>query len=251
MKRLAVLLLSCVLLCSCATKPNGDLADTVCRPDFHGGSGSDPLADLAAILIVDLTWFAGCEAVVGIANGIHHFRLAYSHDGVYYSPDGAFSIGVPMAASDEYLAQQQTSASKDTVVFVPRRPGEPVYGVTVLTHLEGSQAELSLADFSSRADADLSGIGVPVTQIHAEDTQLGGNPARLVVYRSTTPVDRGAQSNFYLTYFVKTGHSAAILSITWPYECPRCTAGPDATLRDMDGVLDSFLGSFELANQSR
>lgn len=207
--------------------------------------------DLAAILLVDLTWFAGCEAVVGISNGIHHFHLAHSHDGVYYSPDGAFSIGVPLAVSNEYQAQQQTSDGKDTVVFVPRTPGEPVYGVTVLTKLEGAEADLSLADFSSHAGADLSGIGVPVTQIHAEDTQLGAHPARLVVYRSTAPVDGGGQPDFYLTYFIKTGHSAAILSITWPYECPRCTTGSDTTIRGMDSVLDSFLDSFELASKDR
>lgn len=252
MKRLVSSLLMCALLAACATKPNGDLSDQQCIPPSPGsmGGGNDPLLDLAAILVIDVTWFAGCEAVVGISNGIHHFHLAHSQDGVYYSPDGAFSVGVPLAASDEYQAQQQASAGKDTVVFVPRQPGEPVYGVTVLTKLEGSQAELSLDDFASQAGTNLLGVGVPVTPIHAEDTQLGANPARLVVYRANAPTDGAGQPDFYLMYFVKTGHTAAILSITWPYECPRCASGSDTALRGMDDALGSFLGSFELASQA-
>lgn len=205
--------------------------------------------DIAAVLLVDLIWFGGCEAVVGISNGIHHFQLAHSHDGIYTSPDGAFSVGVPLAISNEYQAQQQTAPGKDTVVFVPRSPGEPVYGITVLTHLDGPQADLSLADFSSQSSAGLLGAGVAVEQIHAEDVQLGANSARLVVYRSSA--DAITQRNYYLMYFVKTARTAAILSITWPYECPRCTTGSDAAIRGMDPTLDDFVNSFELSSQAR
>lgn len=252
MKRLVTCLSLLFLLCGCATRPDGDLDDSECMPSGNGGgvSGGNPLVDLAAILIVDITWFAGCEAVVGISNGIHHFHLAQSHEGTYYSPDGAFSVGVPLGISNEYQAQQQAGDGRDTVVFVPRTPGEPVYGVTVLTKLEGPQADLSLADFSSQASADLLGIGVPVTQIHAEDVQLGANPARLVVYRAQA-ANGSAQPDHYLMYFVKTAHTAAVLSVTWPYECPRCATGPDAKLRDMDPALQSFLESFELSSKTR
>ena len=249
MKRLTAWVIIGVLLAGCATKPNGDLDDRDCVPSSSGEvSTGNPLADLAATLIVDLTWFAGCEAVVGISNGIHHFQRARSHNGVYYSPDGAFSVGLPLAVSDEYQAQQQTGDGKDTVVFVPRKSGEPVYGVTVLTHLAGPQSELSLADFSNQASANLPGVGVPVAQIYTEDVQLGANPARLVVYRSQ---GSAAEQDYYLMYFVKTAHTAAILSVTWPYECPRCASGSDAAIRDMDPTLDSFVSSFELSSQSR
>ncbi len=132
-------------------------------------------------------------------------------------------------------------------MFVPRTPDEPVYGITVLTQLDAGQAALSLDDFANQAGADLLGIGVPVTQVHAEDTQLGANPARLVVYRSNSADTTGGQPDFYLLYFVKTAHTAAILSITWPYECPRCATGSDTALRDMDPAVGSFLESFELA----
>ncbi|HEY3644549.1 MAG TPA: hypothetical protein VGM16_04355 [Gammaproteobacteria bacterium] len=250
MKRAVVGLLVCALLAGCATKPNGDLDDSECVPDPpHGVTGGNPLVDIAAILIIDLTWFAGCEAVVGISNGIRHFHPAQARDGVYYSPDGAFSVGVPMAVSDEYQAQQQRSGSKDTVVFVPRTPGEPAYGVTVLTKLDATQAALSLPDFASQASADLLGTGV--TQVQAQDVQLGANAARLVVYRAPVPVAGTAPPHYYLMYFVKTAHTAAVLSVTWPYECPRCAAGSDISLRNMDPVLDAFLDSFELSSTTR
>ena len=251
MKRLVAWLLVCVTLAGCATEPNGDLDPRSCNPGNPGEiGGSDPLAALAAVLIVDLVFFGGCEAVVGITNGIHHFQRAHSHDGVYYSPDGAFSIGVPLATSNEYEARQQTEDGKDTVVFVPRTHGEPVYGVTVLTHLAGPQAALSLADFSNQASVNLPGIGVPVTQVHAEDVQLGANPARLVVYRAQAAAAGDAEPEYYLMYFVKTTHSAAVLSVTWPYECPRCVSGSDAAIRSMDPTLESFVDSFELASDT-
>jgi hypothetical protein len=243
-----------LLLAGCATKPNGDLDDRDCAPNGSGGfsTGSgDPLVDLAATLLVDITWFAGCEAVVGIANGIHHFHVGHAHDGVYYSPDGAFSVAAPMPQTDEYTVQQQSADGKDTVLFVPRDTDQPVYGVTVLTRLDGPQASLSLADFSEQASANLPGIGTAVTLIHAEDVQLGANPARLMVYRADAPAAGSAQADHYLMYFVKTAHTAAILSVTWPYQCPRCATGPASSLRDMDPALDSFVGSFELSSQVR
>jgi hypothetical protein len=252
-KRLIASVLLCTLLTACASKPNGDLDGSDCAPSGDVGEffkgGGNPLVDLAALLVVDVTWFAGCEAVVVIANGIHHFQLAYSHNGIYTSPDDSFSVGVPLASSDEYQAQQQIADGKDTVVFVPRTPGEPVYGVTVLTHLDDAQAGSSLTEFSNQASAGLSGIGVPVEQIRAEDVQLGANPARLVVYRSKAAGT--SAPDYYLMYFVKTAHSAAILSITWPYDCPYCTTGSEAAIRSMDPALGSFLDSFELASQTR
>ena len=251
-KRLIASLLVCMTLAGCATQPNGDLDPRSCNPGGPGEiGGSDPLAALAAVLVVDLVFFAGCEAVVGITNGIHHFHPAQSRDGVYYSPDGVFSVGVPQTMSDEYQVQQSDGAGKDTVVFVPRTSGQPIYGVTVLTHLEGAQAALSLADFASQASANLPGVGMPVAQIHTEDVQLGANPARLVVYRSQAPVGGAPQQDYYFMYFVKTAHTAAILSVTWPYECPRCADASDAAIRDMDPALGSFVSSFELSSQTR
>lgn len=249
MRRVVASLLICALLAGCATKPDGDLDDQQCIPPSPGnigGGGDDALAVLAAVLVIDLAWFAGCETVVGISNGIHHFHKAHARDGVYYSPDGAFSVAVPQAGEVQYQVQQEALAGKDTAVFVPPAPGEPVYGVTVLTRLDAAQAGLSAADFASHAGADLLGIGVPVTPIHAEDTQVGGNPAHLVVYRAAKG---SGQPDFYLMYFIKTTSSAAIVSITWPYDCPRCGIGSDTALRDMDPGLKGFLESFELANK--
>jgi hypothetical protein len=205
MRRIVAALLICSLLTACATKPNGDLDDQQCVPPTPGnvgGSGQDALVALAALLVIDLTWFAGCEAVVGISNGIHHFHKGHAHDGVYYSPDGAFSVAVPQAGEDQYQVQQQALAGRDTVVLVPPAPGSPVFGITVLTKLDASQAQLPLPDFASQASADLLGIGVPVTPIHAEDTQLGGNPARLLVYRADMPAGGSGQPDFYLMYFL-------------------------------------------------
>lgn len=158
---------------------------------------------------------------------------------------------MPLGISNEYQPQQQAEAGKDTVVFIPHTQGEPIYAVTVLTHLEGQQAQLSLADFADQASASLPGVGVPVAQIHAEDVQLGANPARLVVYRSQAYAAGAPGQDYYLMYFVKTARTAAIVSVTWPYECPRCATGPDVAIRDMDPTLDSFTSSFELSSQSR
>lgn len=244
MKRLFVTVLVCGMLTACATKPNGDLDGRSCIPS-GGSAGGD-----AGILLVYLIWIAGCETTVVIANGLEHFQLAHSHHGIYTPPDGSFSVGVPLPNSDEYQAQQQITDGKDTVVFVPRTPGEPVYGVTVLTHLDDAQADSSLTEFSNQANAGLGDIGVPLEQIHAEDVQLGANPARLVVYRSSAPAAGATQQDYYLMYFIKTPHTAAILSVTWPYDCPHCATGPDTAIREMDMTWDDFVNSFELSSQT-
>lgn len=252
MKRFIACVLICALLAACSTYPNGDLDGRDCAPSSNSGSvnSGNPLADLAAILIVDLVWFGGCEAVVGIVNGVRHFHPAQPRGGVYYSPDGVFSVGVPLGLSDEYQAQQRTAVGRDMVVFVSRTPGMPVYGVTVLTKLEESQADLSLQELSQRTSAGLLGAGVVVTPIYTEDVQLSANPARLAVYRAQAPADGSAEPDYYLMYFVKTQLTAAILSIRWPYECPRCATGPNSALRDMDPTLHAFLDSFELASKT-
>ena len=249
-KRSVVGLLCVAILAGCATKPNGDLDDRSCVPDTPNASafnGDDALVALAAALVIDLTWFAGCEAVVGVTNGIHHFHRAHARDGVYYSPDGAFSVSVPQPGTDEYQVQQQSGDGKDTVLFVPRDAGQPAYGVTVLPDLQDTQASMSLADFSQQSGGGLPDIGGALTQVYAEDIQLGANPARLVVYRSDA--GSSASERYYLLYFVKTPHAAAILSITWPDKCPYCATGPESSLREMDPALENFVTSFELSSK--
>jgi hypothetical protein len=246
-------LITCTLLVGCATNPDGSYDDRDCRPantEVTTGSGN-PFTDLAAALLVDITWFAGCEAVVGVANGIHSFHRASTHAGVYYSPDGLFSVAVPsVPGADAYEVQQQIQPDKDTVVFVPPTPELGAYGITVLPQLQDADAALSLDAFAEQASAKLPGLGdqagSTLTQIHAEDVQLGANPARFLVYRSAAGPD-----TYYLLYFIKTTHAAAILSVSWPRRCPRCAGASEAALREMDPDLQAFVTSFELANKGR
>jgi|GEM_PF-7080103 len=225
-----------------ATPPNGT------------ASGSDPLTDIAVTLVVDVAWIAGCEAVVGIANSIHHFHRASTHAGYYYAPDGSFSVAIPgWPDSDGYEAQQQTGQDKTTVLFVPRTKGDLVFGATVVPRLTPEQADLSLDEFAKLA-GDLmphlaaAGQTPPLTQVHAEDIALGANPARLVVFRANSTDAGTGEPRYYLMYFVKTPRSAAVLSVAWPFECEKCAVGPDSALRAMDSRINPFLDSFELRN---
>ena len=241
-----------VLLAGCASNPDGSYDDRDCRPDSIGmtaGSSGNPLADLAVALVLDITWFAGCEAAVGVANGIHNFHRALTHDGIYYSPDGLFSVAVPGGpGADEYQVQQQSRPDKDTVLFIPRHAEEPAYGITALPRLQDADAALSLDAFAEEASAKLPGIGDDaggnLIQVHAEDVQLGAYPARFIEYRSAAGPD-----TFYLLYFLKTSHAAVILTITWQQRCPLCSAASEAQLRGMDPGLDAFVSSFEFANK--
>jgi hypothetical protein len=252
-RRVAVTTLAIALLAGCATNPDGSYDDRNCLPqktELTPGN-NNPLVDLAAVLLVDITWFAGCEAIVGVANGIHNFHRASTHEGVYYSPDGLFSVAVPgEPGADAYQVQQQIEHDKDTVVFVPPTPDSPAYGITALPHLQDADAALSLDAFAEQASAKLPGVGDQVgstlKQIHAEDVQVGANPARFLVYRSAS----GPES-YYLLYFIKTTHTAAILSVTWPRQCPRCAGSSETNLREMDPDLQAFVTSFELASKGR
>jgi len=248
MRHVTVVLTIFALLAGCATNPDGSYNDRNCRipDDVQPGNSGNPLVDLAAMLLVEITWLGGCEAVVGIANGIHNFHGAHTHEGVYYSPDGTFSVAVPGGSdSGRYQVQQQVATDKDTVVFVPKDVNEPAYGITALRHLQEADAALSLEAFADKASTGLptGQAGGGFTRIHAEDVQLGANPARFVVYSSAS-----APETYYLMYFVKTAHVAAILSITWPKRCPECANASESSLRQMDPDLESFVTSFELTN---
>jgi hypothetical protein len=167
-------------------------------------------------------------------------------DGVYRPQDGSFSVAAPAGLD----IREQLSKERDYVFFAPRLFKGPVYGVAVDVQLDSEYAALSLKEYAgfSLRDAQFEKrrvVDAPLTKLHEEDVTLGDKPGLFEVY-SQSP-GAGKPQAFYLMYFIKTRERAAILSVTWPQDCPKCASGPEADIRAMDPELEKFVNSFRLA----
>jgi hypothetical protein len=91
----------------------------------------------------------------------------------------------------------------------------------------------------------LQASDAPLKERHREEVSLDGRTALSVIY-SQTPPGAAKPAAFYLMYFIKTRKNAAVLSIAWPGDCPKCARGPEQEVRGMDPELEKFVDSFRL-----
>lgn len=254
-RKVLTALLIPMLLAACVTAPNGNYSDEPCTPSGGVMLGSaDPLLDIAVTLIVDVTWFTGCETFVTVANGIRDLRRAQAHHGVYVSPDHLFSVKVP-DNNRHIQIREQIKPTQDYVYFVSSIPGNPVYAISVVPTLPEKYASLSSEQFATHATEGLlknasqgEGQLAGLQRIYQEELNFNGMPALFAVYRRDARTANAARPFYYLMYFIRNGNRAAILTVTWAGNCPQCTKGPEAAIRSMDPGLGTFVNSFQLAD---
>ena len=270
------------LLTACAGNPDPkiqyDYAD--CTPSGNGGNGGvsgsgNPVAAIVGMLVidvvVDLSWYYGCEGVQSLDHALFPPAVSSLRDGVYSSGDGVYSVAVPgqlaRTADDgtwltllERLGQEQ-----DYLYFLPKPAGEPnpAYLVVAYPKLDADTAPLSPDEFALNVSHireamdrhPISAYGHEPVELHAEDITLDGKPAMFASYSMAIGDDKVATRIFgksheilyLLLYVVKTPTRAAILGVAWPRDCPKCSTGSEAAIRAMDPRLKQFVESFHLA----
>ena len=274
------------LLTGCAGNPDPkiqyDYAD--CTPSGNDGNGSvsgsgNPVAAIVGMLVidvvVDLSWYYGCEGVQSLDHALFPPAVSSLRDGIYRSGDGVYSIAVPgqlaRTADDgsrlsllERLGQEQ-----DYLYFQPKPAGEPnpAYLIVAYPTLDADTASLSPDEFALNVSHireamdrhPISAYGHEPVELHSEDITLDGKPAMFASYSMAIGDDKVATRIFgksheilyLLLYVVKTPTRAAILGIAWPRDCPKCATGPEADIRTMDPRLNQFVESFRLADAAR
>lgn len=244
-----VLLLLASGLAACAVNtPYG--VNSGCGVATHPSDSSiwvdDPLF-LPALLLYGL----GCE-------GVHALERHGAFDsppegsvknGVYIAADGTFSVELPAPSIREQYGPQ-----RDYVFFLPRLGGSgPVFGVSITPELEPIYGSLSIHEYAVSAlrDSMLESrrvSGASLMLLHEEELTLSGRPA---LFQAYSQIQEGAQakpSAYYLVYFLKTKHRAAVLSVSLPGDCPPCTGGTEADVRTLSPAIKTFVESFRLAD---
>ena len=276
-------LMALALLTACAGNPDPkiqyDYAD--CTPSGNGGNGGvsgsgNPVAAIVGMLVidvvVDLSWYYGCEGVQNLDHALFPPAVSSLHDGIYRSGDGLYSVAVPgqlsRSADDarwltllERLGQEQ-----DYLYFLPKPEGQPNPGylVIVFPKLDADTAPQSPDEFAlnvshirdAMARHPVSEYGHTPVELHAEHITLDGKPAMFASYSLVMGDDKVAtrifgkdqETLYLLLYVVKTSTRAAILGIAWPRDCPKCSTGSEAEIRAMDPHLKQFVESFHLAD---
>ncbi len=271
------------LLTGCAGNPDSkiqyDYAE--CTPSGNGGDGGvsgsgNPVAAIVGMLVidvvVDLSWYYGCESVQNLDHALFPPAVSSLRDGIYRSGDGVYSVAVPGQLSPtpgdanwlsllERLGQEQ-----DYLYFLPKPAGEPNPGYLVVAFpkLDADTAPMSPDEFAlnvsyirdAMARHPISEYGHEPVELHAEDITLDGKPAWFASYSMAIGDDKVATRIFgkeheilyLLLYVVKTPTRAAILGIAWPRDCPKCSTGSEADIRAMDPHLQQFVESFHLAD---
>lgn len=244
MKRIITGLTLLATLAGCATEPNDP-----CMVQPPGQQNGIYIYDVL-FLPVYLLYGVTCEGIRALdRHGA--FRTPPKGevvDGIYAPEDGSFSVAAPEGLE----IREQLSPERDYVFFAPRRARGPVYGVTVDRVLDPEYAALTAEEYAALALQDarfrrLQASDAPLQEVRREDVTLDGRPALAVTY-SQTPKGAAQPTAWYLMYFIKTRKNAAVLSITWPKDCPKCGGGPEAEVRAMDPELKGFVESFRLAD---
>lgn len=242
--RFAAALLSLTLLAGCATEPDDPCYAHV--PLQPGGSG----IYISEVLFAPVYLLYGitCEGIRALdrQGAFTPAPKGAVKDGVYAAEDQSFSVVAPQGLE----IREQYSPAQDYVFFAPRYAKGPVYVVSVSPQLDPAYASLSLEQFAAASlrDANFENqrlAGAPLTERYRESVSLDGKSALAVIYsQSKSGADK--PSAWYLMYFMKTRDRAAVLSIAWPVDCPKCATGPEMEVRSMDPQLERFVDSFQL-----
>lgn len=270
------------LLAACAGNPDSrihyDYAD--CTPSGNGTAGASGSGNPVAIIvdaivvdvIVDLSWYYGCEGVQNLNHALFPPPVSSLHDGVYHSGDGVFSVAVPGQLSrtpDDptwFTLLERLGPEQDYLYFLPKPEGNagPGYLVIGFPKLDAVTARQSPDEFArdvhyirdAMSRHPVSEYGHEPAVLHVEDIVLDGKPTMFASYSLVIGDDPIATRIFgndhdllyLLLYVVKTPTRAAMLGIAWPRDCPKCRTGSEAEIRAMDPHLKQFVESFHLAD---
>lgn len=273
MKRAALLLLSpalAALASSCATTPAQETAIPV---NFVGCSSNvaapvvpagDPRAGLILFgleLGYDLTAYGTCVA----GKLTQHVPDAMVSDGVYRSGRDTFSVSLPALPAGVHKPSisitQPTVRPSDYAMFWLMDDGESLksgaiaYGVGTSeeTAAEQSQTLEQVAAEEMHQNAMTTDrLGVDQSSlVHHEPAMLDGRPAMFAVYSSGLHPEGSASQPLYLiTYFTRYQARSAAIVIFWLGDCPVCTEGREADIRQLDPGIGRFVDSFHVYEAS-
>lgn len=214
-------------------------------------SGGGVVLDDPIFLPMMLLYGMGCEGVQALERhgAFDSAPAGKVQDGVYTAADGTFSVALPAPS-----IREQYAAQRDYVFFLPRLGGSgPVYGVSVTPELQPIYASLSIREYATSAlrDSTLESRrvnGATLALLHEEELTLDGRPALFEAYRQLTQDSAAKSEAYYLVYFLKTRHRAAVLSVSLQGDCLPCTGGTEAEVRALSPGIRSFVESFRLSD---
>ncbi len=246
---LAALLILASGLAACAVYSPYTPYET-CGVNQQGSGGGVVLND-PIFLPMMLLYGMGCETAKALdRHGAFDSAPAGKvENGVYTAADGTFSVALPAPSIREQYAPQ-----RDYVFFLPRLGGAgPVYGVSVTPELAPIYAGLSIREYAVSAlrDSMLESqrvSGATLTLLHEEELTLDGHPALFQAYSQLTQDAQVKPPAYYLVYFLKTRHRAAVLTLSLPGDCLPCTGGTEAEVRALSPGIRSFVESFRLSD---
>lgn len=255
MRRFIACVLACALLASCTPRPDGSYDDHECRQVTLGDmfKGSSHPTDLIVVPIIYGIFFVSCETIAGLEVSWRYYHPLGPSDGFYLPPDRLFSVAIPRSAQDGgrfYTVRENIVPGQDSVLFTPTDPTEPVLTVVGLSKLQGLQASESVQAFAEEITPklpDLAAQAGSLQQVYAEILDHDAGPAYLVVYKLVPAPGQEQHQAYQFLYFIKDkddGSRAAVLSVTWPHECPDCVAGPEKAIRSMDPRIRNLVASF-------
>ena len=245
---LAALLALALLLAGCAVN-SPYAANGTCGVNTHP-SDSGIILDDPLFLPALLLYGMGCEGVEALERhgAFDSAPAGKVQDGVYSAADGTFSVALPAPS-----IREQYSPQRDYVFFLPRLGSGPVYGVSVTPELQPIYASLNIREYAVSAlrDSMLESrrvSGASLTLLHEEELTLDGHPALFQAYSQLTQDAQAKPPAYYLVYFLKTRHRAAVLTVSLPGDCLPCTGGTEADVRGLAPEIKSFVESFRLAD---
>lgn len=282
MRRLVcrTLILSIVVLVGCASAPSSPItlnAAAKCRDQLasfsFGGGATSTVSDpgFALIALSSVFTLGGnflgydlCKDMTSLSRAPNSTLV----NDTFHSEDGEFSVSLPLPGATPLQGNmeiwQRTMGWWENVFFVPIKTDGAIYGISINkrpspdeTAMSLDQYADSLIDTNSREGFDVSG-DVKVTRMYKQSVMVGvDTPSVLEIYRPER-TSNGNEQQFsdtamdtrpYLIYYViKTSRRIVVLSISWPFACPKCGVGPESDIRNMDPEIATFVKSIKFNN---